>query len=694
MVLDAPGVVLVVAGVEQLRRLGECGPVAGQDVLADGRKADAAERRGTAGEAGVDDLRAEANGVEDLRPPVGIRGGDAHLREDLEDALLHGVPEAHQCLGHRDVLAEAALGHQLGDRRQHQRRAHRLGPVAEQAGEVMDLPGLVGLDHDRHPGPLAGPQQPLMGGSHRQEHRDRGAACGDVPVRDHEDAAAETGRMLGLVGKAVQPGSQAVGTVGDGEGGIEPVAARRLEQQEGLQLEERRPLRPLPQHRVVRADQGPDAHHAPLPDGVHRRVGHLGETLLEVVVDRPLVIRQAAGRGVVPHGGRRLVARGRHRADHGREVLVRVPEHHLPAQQVRGDLGVGITERGGVQESLDPLPVRPGLGEAVPDGVLLEAPIGGVDADHLAGTELAAAYHAVATGVDRPCFGGTRDHAVLADEVAHGPESVAVEGGAHPDAVGEDHPGRSVPRLHQAGVVAVEVPHVVADVGERLPRGGDQHRHRVAHVPALSGEELEHVVEHGGVRAGGVDDGTQQFLLEQVDLAEAAFPGPHPVDVALDGVDLAVVAEHPERLRPLPGRQCVGREPLVEDRQRHLVALVGEVEVEVRQFVGQAHALVGDGAERERREVDPDPRLGAGLLGPLAGADTAALGLGSVQADGLQEQGLLDDRLGGLGAVAEGLVIDGHLPPPDDLDALPAAGFLDDASVAVVPDERHGHADE
>src|SRR5207244_7581510 len=96
-------------------------------------------------------------------------------------------------------------------------------------------------------------------------------------------------------------------------------------------------------------------------------------------------------------------------------------------------------------------PVRPGLGEAVPDRVLLEAPIGGVDADHLAGTELAAANRAVATGVDRSRLGGARDHAVLADEIAHGPESVAVEGGPHPDAVGEDHARRSVPRFHQAG---------------------------------------------------------------------------------------------------------------------------------------------------------------------------------------------------------------------------------------------------
>src|SRR3712207_8464895 len=44
--------------------------------------------------------------------------------------------------------------------------------------------------------------------------------------------------------------------------------------------------------------------------------------------------------------------------------------------------------------------------------------------------------------------------------------------------------------------------------------------------------------------------------------------GGHAVLVALEGVDLAVVAQEAEGLGPLPRRRGVGREPGVEDGQR------------------------------------------------------------------------------------------------------------------------------
>ncbi len=50
--------------------------------LKDG-ESDAAEARCRADEAGGDDLRAEADSLEDLRPLVGLQGGDAHLRHHL-----------------------------------------------------------------------------------------------------------------------------------------------------------------------------------------------------------------------------------------------------------------------------------------------------------------------------------------------------------------------------------------------------------------------------------------------------------------------------------------------------------------------------------------------------------------------------------------------------------------------------------
>jgi hypothetical protein len=64
--------------------------------LKDG-ESDAAEARSCADEAGGDDLRAEADSLEYLRPLIGLQGGDAHLSHHLQDRMdaVHNM----QCCG-------------------------------------------------------------------------------------------------------------------------------------------------------------------------------------------------------------------------------------------------------------------------------------------------------------------------------------------------------------------------------------------------------------------------------------------------------------------------------------------------------------------------------------------------------------------------------------------------------------------
>ena len=80
--------------------------------------------------------------------------------------------------------------------------------------------------------------------------------------------------------------------------------------------------------------------------------------------------------------------------------------------------------------------------------------------------------------------------------------------------------------------------------------------------------------------------------------------GAHPVAVALQRVDLAVVREVPVRVRERPRRERVGGEAAVHQRQRRLDPLVGEVGEELGQLRRGEHALVDEGAARQRREVD------------------------------------------------------------------------------------------
>jgi len=70
----------------------------------------------------------------------------------------------------------------------------------------------------------------------------------------------------------------------------------------------------------------------------------------------------------------------------------------------------------------------------------------------------------------------------------------------------------------------------------------------------------------------------------------------HPVDVALHGVDLAIVGDHAERMGQIPCRESVGGETLVYKCQGGNHAFVLQVLIVDTDFVRQQHAFIDDGA--------------------------------------------------------------------------------------------------
>ena len=125
-------------------------------------------------------------------------------------------------------------------------------------------------------------------------------------------------------------------------------------------------------------------------------------------------------------------------------------------------------------------------------------------------------------------------------------------------------------------------------------------------LPPAEVQQLEHLVEGGRVAALGVADREQPLEVARDQVAlEQRLTGPHPVAVAPQGVDLAVVGQVPVRDGPAAttGRcwsrsgECTSARPLSKRS-------VGQVGVEIAQLVAGEHALVDEGAGRQRREVD------------------------------------------------------------------------------------------
>src|SRR6476661_280772 len=132
-------------GIGQLGgRVGPGGLVAPADVGLDLRQADPTEAGRGAGEGELDQLRTEADRLEDLRSEVAHDGRDAHPRGDLEQSLLERGDVVALEVVDREQLVATCPGQGAG-RLQCEIRMDGRGAVTDQAGEVMDVPDLAGF---------------------------------------------------------------------------------------------------------------------------------------------------------------------------------------------------------------------------------------------------------------------------------------------------------------------------------------------------------------------------------------------------------------------------------------------------------------------------------------------------------------------------------------------------------------------
>ena len=374
-----------------------------------------------------------------------------------------------------------------------------------------------------------------------------------------------------------------------------------------------RVLRGLVEQVALRADAGLDAHHDGLADRVDRRVRHLGEQLLEVRVEHRLPVGENGQRQVVAHRPDRLLRVPRERGEDHLHVVLRVPERELArAERLRG--AGEVRPRRQILEPHDLVPVPLGVRPSRRNGSLHllvrnDPAALDVDEEQLPGLQAALPDDVLRRLLEHTGLGGEDDPAVRGLEPPAGTQAVAVERRADHAAVREGDRRRAVPGLHQALVVGVEPLELGRDVVPALVGLGDHHHDRVRQRPPREHQQLEHVVERRGVRAAGTNDGQdlREVVAEEL-RGELRLARAHPVDVAAKRVDLAVVSDHPVRMRELPARERVGRVAGVHERERRRGALVLQVRVVAGQLRRGQHALVDHGAGREAR----DHEVGAG----------------------------------------------------------------------------------
>jgi hypothetical protein len=200
--------------------------------------------------------------------------------------------------------------------------------------------------------------------------------------------------------------------------------------------------------------------------------------------------------------------------------------------------------------------------------VLDDAPFLEVDQEELPGGQAPLALDVLRGDGHDPGLRGQHHVALGVLDPASRAQSVAVEHRPSQPAVGEDDSRGPIPGLHQAGVKVVEAFDVRIEVRARPVGLGHHHHHGVRDGATSQHKELQHVVEYGRVRSTLSDDGHDLFQILAEELGgELRFARSHPVDVSAQGVDLAVVGDHPVGVGELPAREGVGREAGVSQRQ-------------------------------------------------------------------------------------------------------------------------------
>ena len=249
-------------------------------------------------------------------------------------------------------------------------------------------------------------------------------------------------------------------------------------------------------------------------------------------------------------------------------------------------------------------------------------------------------------------------------------------------------------------MVFVEGLHHRFDVGILLPRLRHQHHGGVDRRAAGAHEELQRVVEARRIAAARSDRIAHAFgqITERWGLEQGAAHG-HPVAIAPQRVDLAVVRQHAERLRQIPPWHRVRGVALVKHGDRAFERGVAQVGEEVAELSTGEESLVHHRAARHRTDVE---RIGAPGECPVLHLATGEVELPFpcvvVTAGGPSDQDLTDRRHRGARRRSQHLRAHRHIAPAKDGEPVGEEHVGDDRGRVLLchrlgGEEAHPHRD-
>ena len=515
----------------------------------------------------------------------------------------------------------------------------------------------------------------------RQDHRHGHPARALMLIGQDQLTRARRHRHLSLRPDALQPLPQRISARACREGAIDEghLIAKALDQNLILAIADERAFQHqnlglavvLVQDVAQIAEPGFQRHHPAFAQGVDRRVGHLAEILPEEMRQRAVNRRQDSRRRIIAHRGDHFLAVLHHRGQNLLQLFNRIARRDLPLAQLGpGELRLlrhVLQQRVQINDLANPIAIGLGIGQLVLQlGVMEELALGHIDSNHLPRPQGALFANGGFIHRHHPCLRARNQQPIAGHDIAHRAQAIAIKAPADPAAVGHRQRRRTIPRLDDRVAVGIHIRPSLGHVGRGLgPRLRHQHGFRHGGRPARADQDLEHRIQSPRIRGATRND--RLDILSHIPKggrSHADLVALHPVDVALQRVDLAVMGEHPEGLGQPPLREGVGAVTLVIDRKGGLEPLIHQIGVEGGDLFGQHHALVDDAAAGQGAQIHPlNPGGIGGFLNPAA--DDVQLPLKLLLIDVLftADQDLLNLGPRRIGLVAQNARVHRHMPP-------------------------------
>ena len=336
------------------------------------------------------------------------------------------------------------------------------------------------------------------------------------------------------------------------------------------------------------------------PDRIDRRICHLSEELMEVIVKHSRLITQACQGSIVTHRADRILVSLDQRQQHEVHRFRCVSERLHTIQQI---LTSESFRRGLLWQLLQanplflyPLLIRPPRCDirleffVVDDSTLFK-----VHKEHAAWLQASLVSDVGGVDVQHADFAGHDNLVVLRHVIATWTQAIAIQCGTDEPTVGKGDRCRSVPRFLQCRIVFVKRALVFGHCLMILPCL--RHHHHDDFLQCATGviKHFQGIVEAAGVgrmrfnnRKQLFNFGTEEFTLHH------ALARKHPVGVALNSVDFAIVRHESKRLSTVPTGKRIGGKTRVNHGQMCVVVSRLQIFEKWNDLKRREHSLVNN----------------------------------------------------------------------------------------------------